>query len=80
MRAIVRRLRRLEERLGPSVETQETRHLRARLEAARLRCGLKPIPPERLAELRHMSIVAILHSGRQRAGARHERERELETR
>ena len=78
MRALVRRLRRLEERLEPTVDTQETRHLRARLEAARLRCGLTPIPPERLADLRHMSIVDILHSGRHRAGARHERE--LETR
>jgi hypothetical protein len=41
---------------------------------------LTPIRPERLTDLRHMSIVAILHSGRQRAGARHERERQLETR
>jgi hypothetical protein len=77
MRALARRLRRLEERLGPTVEAQETRHLRARLEAARLRCGLTPIPPERLADLRHMSIVDILHSGR-RAGAR--RNVNLETR
>jgi hypothetical protein len=70
MRALVRRLRRLEERTGPTVETQETRHLRARLEAARLRCGLTPISSGRFADLRHMSIVTILHSGRQRAGAR----------
>ena len=70
MKALARRLRRLEERLGLTVETRETRHLRTRLEAARLRCGLTRIPPARLADLRHISIVDILNSGRQRTGTR----------
>ena len=70
MRLIDRRLRRLEERCLPAVESWQTRRLRERLEAARLRCGLPPISPERLAELRGKSIVEILHSGRQRAAAR----------
>ena len=69
MRAIARRLRRLEERLGPPPETWETRHLQARLEAARRRCGLPAPSPERLAALRGMSIVDILKSHRQRAAA-----------
>ena len=67
MRAIARRLRRLEERLGPPPETWETRHLQARLEAARRRCGLPPRSPERLAALRGMSIVDILKSHRRGA-------------
>jgi hypothetical protein len=78
MRAIARRLDRLEERFGlaqrcgPAVENWETRHLRMRLEAARLRCGSPPISPERQAELRGMRVVHILNAARQRAaGARH---------
>jgi hypothetical protein len=67
MRAIARRLKRLEERFGPAEESWKTRHLRVRLEAARWRCGLPPISPERLAELRGKSIVEILYSSRQRA-------------
>jgi len=70
MRDTARRLRRLEERLGPAVETEHTRRLRQRLEAARLRCGLPPACPTRIAELRGKSIVEILHSGRQRAAMR----------
>jgi hypothetical protein len=35
-----------------------------RLEEARRRCGLPPISPERLAELRGKSIIEILESGR----------------
>ena len=35
--------------------------------AARLQCGLPPISAERLAELRGMSIVEILHSARLQA-------------
>jgi hypothetical protein len=64
MRTISKRLRRLEERIGPPLETGQTQHLRARLEAARRRCGLPAIFPERLAELRDMSIVDILMAGR----------------
>ena len=64
MRSIARRLQRLEERFGPAVESEETRHLRARLEAARLQCSLPPISSERLAEVRGMSIAEILNSSR----------------
>jgi hypothetical protein len=43
--------KRLEERFGPALETFETRHLQARLEAARRRWGLPPISPERLSQV-----------------------------
>jgi hypothetical protein len=39
MRAIARRLRRLEERIGPAPETWESKQMEARLEAARRRVG-----------------------------------------
>jgi hypothetical protein len=67
MRAIARRLRRLEERLGPARESWQARHLQARLEAARQRCGLPPTSPQRLAELRGMSRTEILLACRQPA-------------
>jgi hypothetical protein len=67
MRAIARRLNRLEERFGTAEESWETRHLRVRLEAADRRCGLPPISPERLAELRGKSMVEILNSSQQYA-------------
>lgn len=70
MRSIARRLHRLEERFGPVVESGHTRHLRMRLEAARLRRGLPPISPDRLAWLKDKSIVEILNAGRQRAAWR----------
>ncbi len=66
MRAIVKRLRALEQRFGPEVEGAETRQLRARLEVARQRCKLPPISPERQAEVRNMSIAGILACGRQK--------------
>jgi hypothetical protein len=81
MRAISRRLDRLEERLGlaarsgPAVETWETRVLRERLEVARLRCGSPPISPKRQAELKGMTVADILVSARRRE---FERQRELE--
>jgi hypothetical protein len=75
MRNIAKRLHRLEEQFGPEVETAATRYVRMRIEEARLRCGLPPISPERLAELRGMSLIEILNSGRQKA-----RQRELERR
>ena len=65
MRAIARRIERLEERFGPPVESWETQEQRRRLEAARLRCGVLPPFPERLAELKGMTIVDILNSSRQ---------------
>ena len=67
MSTIARRLRRLEERFRPAVESEKTREVRERLEAARLRSGLPPISAERLAELRGMGTVAILHAARLRA-------------
>jgi hypothetical protein len=76
MRAILKRLDRLEKRFGlveqpeTAAESEQTRWLRMRLENARLRCKLPPPSPERLAELRGMTLVQILHSGRQRALAR----------
>jgi hypothetical protein len=69
MRAVSMRLDRLEERFGlagrtgPSVESWETRHLRMRLEAARLRSGSSPISLERQAELKGRSVAEILNSG-----------------
>ena len=64
MKALSRRLKQLEERFGPAVESEETRYLKLRLEAARLRSGLLPIPPERRAGLRGMSVPSILNSSR----------------
>jgi hypothetical protein len=65
MRAMARRLDRLEQRLGPAGESQGTRQLLARLEAARRRCELPPPSPEPSAELRGMSVAAILNAARQ---------------
>jgi hypothetical protein len=69
LRAYSRRLRRLErqffpEALGLSAKGQE---LVARLESARLRCNIPPTSPERMAEIKGMSIIEILTTGRQRA-------------
>ncbi len=66
MRAIAKRLQRLEKRFGLAVESQHTKRLRARLDAACLRYRFPPISPERLVELRGMSLIEILNSGRQR--------------
>jgi len=74
MRAIARRLHRLEQRLGPPVESWETREVLARLNAARLRRGLPPPSAERTRELRGMSITQILNSSRQRAAEAHRSE------
>jgi hypothetical protein len=48
-----------------TVESQATRHLRMRLANARLRRGSASPSPERVAGLRGVTIVQILHSGRQ---------------
>ena len=65
MRAIARRLYRLEQRFwGSAVEDQQTLRLRARLEAARRRCGLPAASAERVAELRGIGVVEILNSAR----------------
>jgi hypothetical protein len=70
MRAILKRLGRLEERSGlaerpgTAAENEQTRYLRIRLQNSRLRCGLPPPSPERLAWLSHMTIPQILNSHR----------------
>lgn len=66
MTQLERRLWRLERRLRPVAAAR----LLARLEAARLRCGLPPISPERETESRKMSLIEILHAGRERARLR----------
>jgi hypothetical protein len=76
MRAIARRLQRLERRLGPAVESPETRLVLARLEAARLRRGLAAISPQRMEELRGMSVCRILNDARQKAALAGQRESE----
>jgi hypothetical protein len=60
MKSISRRIRKLEERLGPPVETEYTRRVRERLEAAQRRlaqlqerCELGPPQTGPLVETRH---------------------------
>ena len=67
MRALTNRLRRLEERFDTTVESEESRYLRRRLDAARLRCALPQPSPDRLAKLRGMTIPEILNWGRRRS-------------
>lgn len=67
MRDFSKRLQRLEKQFGPAVESAQARNLRRRLEIARLRCGVRPISPERQAELGTLNITEILHSGREQA-------------
>jgi hypothetical protein len=65
MRAIWRRLQRLEKRWGLAVESGQTEDsLVERLETLRLRQGWPPISRERVAELRGMTVMEILRSGR----------------
>ena len=73
MKAITRRLRMLENRLGPPVETQFDRQLRARIEAGRRRVAQWQ-EQERISvrdqneeNLSGLSITEILHRGRARA-------------
>ena len=80
MRAIVRRLARLEQRFGLVEETRETKILLARLAAAHLRleaAGMRsetpPPSPKHLARLRGMSIVQILNAARNRLALAHSR-------
>jgi hypothetical protein len=72
MSPIIRRLRRLEDRFG-TVETEHTRQLLAQLEAGRRRVaewrareGLPPEEPDK-EDLSGLTIVEILHWGRERA-------------
>ena len=78
MKAISRRLRKLEDRFIPAAETEANRRLRQRLEAARRRLGDSPAAairplgyPTEGRQIRESlginTIVEILHAGRQRA-------------
>ena len=76
MKAVIRRLRRLEERFGPPVETEFTRRLRERMEAgrrrveeARERGELGPPPSGPLFEAQRKRLIeATLAAERNRSG------------
>jgi hypothetical protein len=77
MKSISRRIRRLEERLGPSVETRFWRRLRERLEAGRRRVAQsredsgEPLDGVRKewGDLSGLTVNEILHRGRLRAAS-----------
>ena len=74
MKPIHRRLRKLEEGLGLVPETEDEKRLRARIAAGRARliaCGYQVTEPDE-SELSGMTVVEILHRGRERARARWE--------
>jgi hypothetical protein len=74
MKTIIRRLRRLEDRFGPAVETESDRQLLARIEAGRRRlakakergewCG--SIDNGEREDFAGLSVVEILQRGRER--------------
>ncbi len=74
MRTIIRRLRRLEDRFGPPVETEFTRRLRERIKAERQRVAearergelTGPIYEDDGESLAGLSVVEILDRGRAR--------------
>ena len=75
MRTIIRRLRRLEDRFGPPVETEFSRRLRERIEAARRRLAEYEAKDGRVCnagarereDLSGLSVEQILLRGRERA-------------
>jgi hypothetical protein len=68
MKDLERRLQRLERRFGTTaVESESDRRLRARLEAAYRHTGHLPPSPERLAQLRGMSLAAIVLAAKKRS-------------
>ena len=76
MKSIIRRLRKLEDRFGPPVETASTRRLRERIEAGRRRVaqwreqkGIS-VRDQDGENLSGLSVTEILHRGRARALAR----------
>ena len=71
MKAIHRRLRKLEEGLGLIPQTEDEKRLRARLEAARARMAAVgyDVTETGESELRGMTIIEILDRGRDRARA-----------
>jgi len=74
MRTIVRRLRRLEDRFCPPVETEFDRQLRARIEAGRRRVAeakehgewCASVEGDEGENLSGLSVTEILHRGRER--------------
>jgi hypothetical protein len=76
MKSIIRRLRKLEDRFGPPVETASTRRLRERIEAGRRRVaqwreqkGIS-VRDQDGENLSGLSVAEILQRGRARASAR----------
>jgi len=70
MRAIARRLNRIEERLQPAANTEHLRWLRVRLDAARNRmakCGYNFADVASKREDARMNLIDRLQRGRQRA-------------
>jgi hypothetical protein len=73
MRAIARRLQRLEQQMGPAVESPEASKLWARIEEARQRGGMPPLSRNQRDAggngWRDATFVDILNAGRTRAAA-----------
>ncbi len=73
MKVMIRRLRRLEERFGPPVETEFTRRLRERIEAGRRRVAKwrehegSPVSDQHRENIAGLSVIEILHRGRAKA-------------
>ena len=71
MRALHRRLLRLEDRFGPPVETEYSRELRRRIEAGRRRVaearGIPYVPP-RYADFTQLTLAEAILRGCDRAG------------
>jgi hypothetical protein len=69
MKAIGRRLCRLEDQFGTAIESEFSRHLCELLETRRRRAGLPPfekVPPDDVHYGRR-TIIEVLNAGRQRA-------------
>ena len=69
MKAIGRRLCRLEEQFGTAIESEFSRHLCDLLERRERRAGLPPSTEHPPGEVQHgrRTIMEILNAGRQRA-------------
>lgn len=69
MKAIGRRLRRLEDQFGTAIESEFSRHLCELLETRERRAGLPPfeeVPPDHVHYGRR-TIIEVLNAGQQRA-------------
>ena len=69
MKAIGRRLCRLEDQFGTAIESEFSRHLCELLEARERRAGLPPRQEFPTADLHYgrRTIIEVLNAGRQRA-------------